>query len=99
MRISLATPSVPRSLDDGLATVARLQSEAVRQGEHDLLRSVNYALRYQESATSLIGPSGDCQAFFPYGEEGLLVQEIDVELATGLLAGRYAPERYRELTA
>ena len=59
--------------------------------------SVNYALRFQESATSLIAPSGECQAHLPYGEEGLLVQEIDVEKATGLLAARYAPERYREL--
>ena len=58
--------------------------------------SVNYALRFQESATSLIAPSGECQAFLPYGEEGVLVEEIDVEKATGLLAGRYAPERYRE---
>ena len=59
--------------------------------------SVNYALRFQESATSLIHPSGRCQAFLPYGEEGVLVQEINVEEATGVLAKRYAPERYREL--
>ena len=58
--------------------------------------SVNYALRFQESATSLIAPSGECQAFLPYGQEGVLVQEINVEEATGLLASRYAPERYRE---
>jgi len=58
--------------------------------------SVNYALRFQESATSLIGPSGRCQAHLPYGQEGVLVQAIDVEEATGLLATRYAPERYRE---
>ena len=58
--------------------------------------SVNYALRFQESATSLIAPSGRCQAYLPYGQEGLLVQAIEVEEATGLLATRYAPERYRE---
>jgi predicted amidohydrolase len=56
--------------------------------------SVNYALRFQESATSLIAPSGECQAYLPYGEEGVLVQEIDVEKATGVLALRYAPERH-----
>ena len=61
--------------------------------------SVNYALRYQESATSLIAPSGECQAYLPYGQEGVLVQAIDVEEATGLLATRYAPERYQEFTA
>ena len=58
--------------------------------------SVNYALRFQESATSLIDPSGQCQAHLPYGQEGLLVQEIEPEKATGLLAARYAPERYRD---
>ncbi len=61
--------------------------------------SVNYALRFQESATSLIDPSGQCQAYLPYGQEGVLVQVISVEKATGLLAGRYAPERYQELEA
>ncbi len=59
--------------------------------------SVNYALRFQESATSLIDPSGRCQAYLPYGEEGLLVQPIRPEDATGLLAARFAPERYREV--
>jgi N-carbamoylputrescine amidase len=58
--------------------------------------SVNYALRFQESATSLIAPSGQCQAYLPYGQEGVLVQDINIEEATGLLAGRYAPERYQE---
>jgi hypothetical protein len=58
--------------------------------------SVNYALRFQESATSLIAPSGECQAFLPYGEEGVLIQDIALEEATGLLASRYAPERYAE---
>jgi len=58
--------------------------------------SVNYAVRYQESATSLIAPSGECQAHLPYGNEGVLAEEINVAEATGLLAARYAPERYQE---
>jgi predicted amidohydrolase len=61
--------------------------------------SVNYAFRYQESATSLIGPSGACVAHLPYGQEGVLVHAIDAEPATGLLASRYAPERYQESSA
>jgi predicted amidohydrolase len=56
--------------------------------------SVNYALRFQESATSLIAPSGRCQAYLPYGQEGVLVQTINVGEATGLLATRFAPQRY-----
>ena len=58
--------------------------------------SVNYAVRFQESATSLIAPDGRCQAFLPYGEEGVLVEEIDLGQATGVLAKRHAPERYAE---
>jgi predicted amidohydrolase len=59
--------------------------------------SVNYALRFQESATSLITPSGQCQAYLPYGQEGLLVQAINPAAASGLLATRYAPQRYQEV--
>ena len=58
--------------------------------------SVNYALDAPEAATSLVAPSGECQAWLPYGEEGVLVQPIDVSLATGLLARRYAPDRYED---
>jgi predicted amidohydrolase len=56
--------------------------------------SINYALAHQESATCIIGPSGACEAMLPYGTEGLLVHDVDLDRATGLLAGRYAPERY-----
>jgi N-carbamoylputrescine amidase len=60
--------------------------------------SVNYALRFQEAATCLIAPSGRCQAYLPYGQEGVLVREIKLEEATGLIAARYASERYRDVT-
>lgn len=73
------------------------QAMAMRSRENTIyFASVNYALRYPESATSLIDPTGRCQAHLPYGEEGLLVAEIDVDQATGLLARRYAPGRYGE---
>ena len=75
------------------------QAMMMRSRENTIyFASVNYALRYQESATSLIAPSGKCQAYLPYGQEGVLVQSINVEEATGLLAARYAPERYQEVT-
>jgi predicted amidohydrolase len=73
------------------------QAMLMRSRENTIyFASVNYALRFQESATSLIAPSGRCQAYLPYGQEGVLVQTIDVEQATGLLARRFAPERYQE---
>jgi predicted amidohydrolase len=56
--------------------------------------SVNYALNSQEAATTLIDPAGTCQAYLPYGIEGVLIQEIDPAKATGQLAARYAPSRY-----
>ncbi|QDU18401.1 carbon-nitrogen hydrolase family protein [Urbifossiella limnaea] len=56
--------------------------------------SANYAFRYPESATTLIGPQGGLVAHLPYGEEGVLVCDVDLDAATGLLAKRYAPERY-----
>ena len=59
--------------------------------------SVNCALRFQESATSIIAPSGRCEAYLPYGEEGVLVQDVNILEATGLLAMRYAPERYQDM--
>ncbi len=61
--------------------------------------SVNYAVPYPEAATALITPSGDCQAYLPYGDEGVLVAEIDIAAATGLIASRYAPTRYQDITA
>jgi predicted amidohydrolase len=56
--------------------------------------SVNCATRYQESATSLIGPDGELVAHVPYGEEGLLVRDLDLARATGLYARRYNPDFY-----
>lgn len=56
--------------------------------------SVNNALKFQESATSLIGPEGDCLAYVPYGQEQLLVHDLDLIQATGLIARRYDPAQY-----
>jgi hypothetical protein len=56
--------------------------------------SVNNALRYQESATSLIGPEGDLVCHVPYGEESLLVANLDLDAATRQYAIRYRPEFY-----
>jgi predicted amidohydrolase len=56
--------------------------------------SVNNALRYQESATSLIGPDGDLVAHVPYGREQLLVHDVDLSRATGLCARRFNPAFY-----
>ena len=56
--------------------------------------SVNCAMKYQESATSLLGPDGECLAYVPYGQEQLLVHDIDLTRATGFYARRYNPAFY-----
>ena len=56
--------------------------------------SVNYALPDQVSATCVVAPSGECVAYLPHGQEGLLVCDLDLEQATGLLASRYRPDLY-----
>lgn len=71
------------------------QAMLMRSRENTIFfASVNYALCFQESATSLIDPSGEVQAFLPYGTEGVLVETISTGAATGALARRYAPDRH-----
>lgn len=57
--------------------------------------SVNYATRFQESATSLIAPDGKCMAYQPYGKTGIIVADINTDLATGRLAKRFKPALYQ----
>lgn len=56
--------------------------------------SVNYAFRYPESASSIIDPEGDLFVHAPYREECLLVADLDLTRATGLIARRYDPALY-----
>ena len=56
--------------------------------------SVNCAMRFQNSATSLIAPDGRCLAHVPYGKEQLLVCDLDLDQATGLYARRFDPGLY-----
>jgi predicted amidohydrolase len=53
--------------------------------------SVNYACSGSPTSTALAGPDGELLRYMPYGEEGLLVAEVDLAAATGLLAARLKP--------
>src|SRR6185437_545782 len=68
------------------AMIARAAENAI------YFASVNYALRYQETATSLVAPDGRCAEHTAYGDEALLVADLDLEAATGSYALRYAPD-------
>lgn len=50
--------------------------------------SVNCASAGSPTTSAVIRPDGRVHAFQPYGQEGLLVTDIDLDLATGLLASR-----------
>ena len=54
----------------------------------------NYATLFPESASAVIAPDGTCVAHQPYGVTGVLVVDIDLNLATGFLANRFKPELY-----
>jgi predicted amidohydrolase len=53
--------------------------------------TVNYAGAGSPSTSAVVRPDGTLLAWQPYGQEGLLVTDIDLREATGLLAARYKP--------
>lgn len=69
-----------------------MQCRAAENGIY--FASVNQAMRYQNSATSLIDPQGNLLASVPYGMEDLLIADLDVTKATRFYAKRYKPEWY-----
>lgn len=66
-----------------------------RAGENSVFfASVNVAMDYQNSATSLVSPDSELIDHVPYGEEALLTATIDPTDATREYAERYDPELY-----
>ncbi len=54
--------------------------------------TVNYASEGSPTTSAVIRPDGTAQAYQPYGVEGLLVADVDLDAATCLLAKRYKPQ-------
>ena len=50
--------------------------------------SVNYASSGSPTTSAIARPDGTLLCYQPYGREGLLVADLDLSLATGLLASR-----------
>lgn len=50
--------------------------------------SVNFASEGSPTTSAVVRPDGTVQAWQPYGVEGLLVADLDLSAATGLLASR-----------
>ena len=53
--------------------------------------TVNYASAGSPTTSAVVRPDGTLLSYQPYGQEGLLIAEIDLAPATGLLAKRYKP--------
>lgn len=53
--------------------------------------TVNYASTGSPTTSAVVGPDGVLRAYQPYGRRGLLIADIDLAEATGLLAARYTP--------
>jgi predicted amidohydrolase len=53
--------------------------------------TVNYASDGSPTTSAIVRPDGTLLSFQPYGEEGLLLADIDLDAATGVLARRYKP--------
>ena len=53
--------------------------------------TVNYASAGSPTTSAVVRPDGTLLCYQPYGQEGLLIADIDTTAATGLLASRYKP--------
>jgi predicted amidohydrolase len=50
--------------------------------------TVNYASTGSPTTSAVVRPDGSLLGCQPYGKQGLLIAEIDITAATGLLAAR-----------
>ena len=53
------------------------------------IATVNYASAGSPTTSAVVRPDGTLLSYQPYGKEGLLIADIDIAAATGLLAARY----------
>ncbi len=53
--------------------------------------TVNYASAGSPTTSAVVRPDGTLLCHQPYGEEGVLLADLDLSTATGLLASRYRP--------
>jgi predicted amidohydrolase len=53
--------------------------------------TANFASEGSPTTSAVVRPDGSLQCYQPYGVEGILFADIDLDAATGLLAKRYKP--------
>jgi predicted amidohydrolase len=69
------------------------QAALCRAAENTIFfATANYAGAGSPTTSAVVRPDGTLLAHQPYGEAGLLVADLDLAEATGLLASRYKPD-------
>ena len=56
-----------------------------------IFATVNCASAGSPTTSAVVRPDGTLLSYQPYGKQGLLIADIDITEATGLLAARYKP--------
>jgi predicted amidohydrolase len=70
-------------------------AEMMRAMENTIyMGSSNFASKYPGAASALVSPDGECLGHGEYGKEGVIVVDIDLSKATGLLAKRFKKALY-----
>ena len=90
-----ATRAARLLAESGLADAAHevIVDALCRAAENTIwFATVNCAGEGSPTTSAVARPDGTLFAWQPYGEEGLLLADIDLEEATGFLAGRLKPE-------
>jgi len=88
---SVAEPGgyVPTTLGDPANTFHE-KAALCRAAENTCyFATVNYASEGSPTTSAVVNPDGTVLCWQPYGKEGLLVAEIDLDAATGLLAKQW----------
>lgn len=76
----------PRNSFHEKAAICRAAENAI------YIAIVNYAVEASETTSAVIAPDGTVVAYQPRGQAGVLIAEIQPNLATGYLAHRFRPE-------
>lgn len=81
-------PSAPRGYAEAVGSFHE-KAALCRAAENTIFyATVNCALAGSATTSAIIDPDGRLVCFQPYGAPGLLLADIDLDRATGLLAGR-----------
>ncbi len=92
------SPALPRSrvrfvpandLRRSREYISREGSAVPRRRKACYFATVNYASHGSPTTSAIVRPDATLLSYQPYGQEGLLIADIDITIATGTLAARF----------